>query len=71
MKEEEEVVEEENKKKKTVVEYGPTTGCDASLSRIEPACGSKFTESGGQFLRFALLFFFYVWFPLEAHGVEA
>jgi len=46
-----------------VVEYGPTTGCDASLSRIELGYGSKFTESRGQFLvaRFvSLLFFFYV-----------
>lgn len=38
--------EEEN----SHVEYGPTTGCDASLSRIELGYGSKFTESRGQFL---------------------
>jgi len=36
-------------RRRKLMEYGPTTGCDVSLSRIELGYGSKFTESGGQF----------------------
>jgi len=39
---------EGERRDKTLVEYGPTAGCDASLSRIELGYGSKFTESRGQ-----------------------
>lgn len=41
--------EEQQEKENSTMEYGPTTGCDASLSRIELGYGSKFMESGGQF----------------------
>lgn len=70
-KEEEEEVEKEEEEKGGEIslrEYGSTTGCDTSLSRIELARGSKFTESGGHFsfsflraffpLRLAFPFFF-------------
>ena len=60
-REEEEEKEEEKEKEEeeeeiSLEEYGSTTGCDTSLSRIELARGSKFTESGGHF-SFSVFFF--------------
>ena len=69
--EEEEEKEEEEEEEISLEEYGSTTGCDTSLSRIELARGSKFTESGGHFSfsslpsSFALLFFSSLSFSLR------
>ena len=62
--EEVEEAEEEEKEREEISleEYGSTTGCDTSLSRIELARGSKFTESGGHFFFSFLRAFFPVRF---------
>lgn len=64
---EEEVEEAEGEEKEgekiSLEEYGSTTGCDTSLSRIELARGSKFTESGGHFFFSFLRAFFPVRLP--------
>lgn len=59
----EEVEEEEEEEGISLEEYGSTTGCDTSLSRIELARGSKFTESGGHFSFSFLRAFFLVRLP--------